>query len=154
LEPKDISQSLRSLGESFAALPEPDVQRAISHADGSVRRAIEMLDPRKAETVETVTELLSNLPRVDLKRVHALAERLARKGNEPEFGLALEAVERWVSETMNARAAFGAARLAPLLAVCEKITRAAREADIYNLDRRPLVLTLFGDLAEAVRALR
>lgn len=150
----DLARAIRSLDEPFASHAESDVTRAISHADGSVRRAIEMLDPRKVETVENVATLLDGLPRVDLKRVHALAERLARKGNEPEFGLALEAVERWISETMNARATFGAARLAPLLAVCEKITRAAREADIYNLDRRPLVLTLFGDLAEAVRALR
>jgi DNA polymerase-3 subunit delta' len=35
--------------------------------------------------------------------------------------------------------------------VCEKVGRSAREVDVYNLDRRPLVLSLFDDLAEAVR---
>ena len=35
--------------------------------------------------------------------------------------------------------------------VCEKIARQAREIDIYNLDRRPLVLGIFDDLADAVR---
>jgi DNA polymerase III subunit delta' len=35
--------------------------------------------------------------------------------------------------------------------VCDKVARQAREIDVYNLDRRPLVLTLFDDLAEAVR---
>jgi DNA polymerase-3 subunit delta' len=35
--------------------------------------------------------------------------------------------------------------------VCDKIARAAREAATYNLDRRPLVLSLFGDLAGALR---
>jgi DNA polymerase-3 subunit delta' len=35
--------------------------------------------------------------------------------------------------------------------VCEKVARSAREIDTYNLDRRPLVLSLFDDLADAVR---
>ena len=35
--------------------------------------------------------------------------------------------------------------------VCEKVARQAREVDVYNLDRRPLVLSLFDDLADAVR---
>ena len=43
------------------------------------------------------------------------------------------------------------ARLAALVEVCDKIARAAREAATYNLDRRPLVLSLFGDLAGALR---
>ena len=35
-----------------------------------------------------------------------------------------------------------------------QLRRAARDTDVYNLDRRPLVLATFGDLAEAVRRLR
>jgi DNA polymerase-3 subunit delta' len=35
--------------------------------------------------------------------------------------------------------------------VCEKVTRAAREAELYNLDKRPVVISLFGDLADAIR---
>jgi DNA polymerase-3 subunit delta' len=38
-----------------------------------------------------------------------------------------------------------------LVEVCEKIARSAREIDVFNLDRRPFVLTLFDDLADAVR---
>jgi DNA polymerase-3 subunit delta' len=56
-----------------------------------------------------------------------------------------------VSDRLRAKAAAGPARLAPLVEVCENVARAAAEVDIYNLDRRPLVLSMFGDLAEAVR---
>jgi DNA polymerase-3 subunit delta' len=35
--------------------------------------------------------------------------------------------------------------------VCDKAARRAREVDAYNLDRRPLVVQLFEDLAQAVR---
>jgi DNA polymerase-3 subunit delta' len=32
------------------------------------------------------------------------------------------------------------------------VNRAAREAEAYNLDRKPLVFSVFGQLAEAARA--
>jgi len=56
-----------------------------------------------------------------------------------------------VSRRLQERATLGAARLAPLVEVCDKVARSAQEVDTYNLDRRPLVLSLFDDLADAVR---
>ena len=52
------------------------------------------------------------------------------------------------------RAGEGARRLAPLAEVWDKIARQVRESDSYNLDRRALVLTLFTDLSDALRASR
>ena len=43
-------------------------------------------------------------------------------------------------------------RLAPYADVWEKIAADARETDALNLDKRPLILSLFADLAAAVRA--
>ena len=63
----------------------------------------------------------------------------------PGHGLALG-----VAATASGGAT-GAARLAPLVEVCDKIGRSAREIDVYNLDRRPFILTLFDELADAVR---
>ena len=34
----------------------------------------------------------------------------------------------------------------------DKVNQAARDADTYNLDRKPLVFSVFGWLAEATRA--
>ncbi|MFD1354170.1 XRE family transcriptional regulator, partial [Methylorubrum suomiense] len=42
-------------------------------------------------------------------------------------------------------------RLLPLVEAAERIGAAAREAAIYNLDRRPLVLAAFETLAAAGR---
>ncbi len=95
--------------------------------------------------------LLDNLPRADPKQILALSEVLARRDADASYELALETVERWVSTRLHREANLGAARLAPLVEVCEKIARQAREIDIYNLDRRPLVLGMFDDLADAVR---
>jgi DNA polymerase-3 subunit delta' len=86
-----------------------------------------------------------------MRQVHALAEALARRDAEDSYELALETVQRWVTERLHDRAALGASRLAPLVEVCDKIARTAREIDVFNLDRRPFILTLFDDLADAVR---
>ena len=80
-----------------------------------------------------------------------LAEKVSPRGAEGDLELALDTAMAWVSKGLEARAGAGAARLAPLVEVCEKVARAAREVEIYNLDRRPLVISLFGDLADAVR---
>ncbi len=42
-------------------------------------------------------------------------------------------------------------RLARLAEVWEKINRAARDTEAYNLERKPLVFSVFGLLAEATR---
>ncbi len=151
---EDLRAVLHSLEASFGDKPrDEDVARAVRLSEGSARRAIEFLDPGRAETVEGVNRLLGELPRFDVKGALAIAERLSRKGAEQDLELALDSVQRWASAKLNDRAGEGATRLAPLVEVCEKIARAAREVDTYNLDRRPLVLTMFGDLADAVRSM-
>jgi DNA polymerase-3 subunit delta' len=42
-------------------------------------------------------------------------------------------------------------RLARLAEVWEKIVRAARDTETYNLERKPLVFSVFGWLADATR---
>ncbi|MGY6568059.1 MAG: DNA polymerase III subunit delta' [Salinarimonas sp.] len=152
LTPDAIAQVLRSIDGVDAEDPAAR-DSAIARAEGSARRAFELLDPAKREVVETMERLLENLPREDFQGTLAFAEKLSKKGSEEAFSLALETMQRWASAKLHEHAARGARRLAPLVEVCDKIARSAREADIYNLDRRPLVLTMFGDLAGAVRAL-
>jgi DNA polymerase-3 subunit delta' len=152
LRPLDEA-SLRAVVGSVDAQAAPaDLDRAVALAEGSARRCLEMLDPDRARLVESVRAMLDALPRHDLKRVLSLAESLAKKGAEEEYWLAIETVERWIGERIAERASAGPARLAPLVEVCDKVRRSARDVDVYNLDRRPLVLTLFGDLADALRA--
>jgi DNA polymerase-3 subunit delta' len=80
----------------------------------------------------------------------AFVETVTRRGQEGAYALALDLVERWTSERLRRDAALGSARLAPLAEVCEKLKQAARSADIYNLDRRPVLIAALGDLAKAV----
>lgn len=151
MEEAHIKAAIHSLGEPWSGVSEELLDQALPYGEGSVRRTLELLDEEKVAFIEQVTRLLEGLPRADTKQIYALAEALAKRDADDSYELTLETVERWVSGKLRERASLGPARLAPLVEVCEKIARTAREIDVFNLDRRPFILTLFDDLADAVR---
>ncbi len=145
----EVADVVAGLPPPFAA-PDPEgLARAAALAEGSVARAVAMLDPGRAGIVAETETLLARLDHPDWRRVLALAERLAGRDAEPLFEAACETVSRFVSTELDRRRHEPPARLAALVEVCDKFARAAREAAIYNLDRRPVVLALFADLAGA-----
>jgi len=95
--------------------------------------------------------LLATLPRVDPRELHALGDAL---GPSDRVALAafIDSVDRWVSERLrsDANANANLPRLARLAEVWENINRAARDTAEYNLERKPLVFSVFGLLAEAI----
>jgi DNA polymerase-3 subunit delta' len=148
---QEIREAIASLGSPWSDTPRDVVDQALRYGEGSVRRTLELLDADKVAFIDQVTKLLDGLPRTDTRQVLALAEALARRDADDSYELALETVQCWVSGRLHERAGLGASRLAPLVEVCEKIGRSAREIDVFNLDRRPFILTMFDDLADAVR---
>ncbi|KFG70875.1 DNA polymerase III subunit delta' [Microvirga sp. BSC39] len=151
LEDQEIRAAISSMGSPWSDIPRDVVDQALRYGEGSVRRTLELLDAEKVAFIDQVTRLLDRLPRTDTKQILALAEALARRDADDSYELTLETVQRWVSERLRDQAGLGASRLAPLVEVCEKIGRSAREIDVFNLDRRPFILTMFDDLADAVR---
>jgi DNA polymerase-3 subunit delta' len=147
----DVAAAITSLGAPWTDVSSDLLEQARRLGEGSVRRTLELLDADKVALISRITSVLDRLPHTDAAQILSLSEALARRDANASYELALETVERWVSTRLHERAGLGAARLAPLVEVCEKIARQAREIDIYNLDRRPLVLGMFDDLADAVR---
>ena len=148
LAPEAVARVVRALPAPF---PQPDdaaLARAVALSEGSVARALAMLDPVTAGLVAEVETLLARARDPDWGRVLKLAETLAGRDAEARFEAAQDAVLRFVSAELDRRRDEPPARLAALVAVAERFGRAAREAATYNLDRRPVVLSLFGDLAE------
>lgn len=147
----DLRAAIASLSPAHAALDPSLVAKAARHADGSVARALDLLDPKRIALLEEVGALLDALPALAIPRLSALADRLGDRRAEEAFGLALDRILRWLGERVEAGQGRGAARLAPLADVCEKIVEAAQTLEVYNLDRRAFIVSTFGDLAEAVR---
>jgi len=132
---------------------DPALAEAADAADGSVSRALTLMGGDALKLQQRTAALLATLPRVDPRDLHALGDAL---GGSDRVALSafIDSVDRWVSERLKADVAHANAnlpRLARLAEVWEKINRAARDTEAYNLERKPLVFSVFGLLAEAVR---
>ena len=131
---------------------DPALAEAAAASEGSVARALTLLGGDAIKLQQRTAALLASLPRVDPRELHALGDAL---GGSDRVALAafIDSVDRWVSERLRADDAHANAnlpRLARLAEVWEKINRAARDAAEYNLERKPLVFSVFGLLAEAI----
>jgi DNA polymerase III subunit delta' len=126
---------------------------AAGAAEGSVARALTLLGGDNLKLQQRTAALLASLPRVDPRELHALGDSL---GLSDRVALAafVDSIEAWVAERLRAPdldANASLPRLARLAEVWEKIARAARDTQDYNLERKPLVFLVFGMLAEATR---
>jgi DNA polymerase III subunit delta' len=149
LQTAEVEGVLKGLPD-LAADPD-DIRTAAEASDGSVSRALALLSEDRIALRQAVAAILDDLPRVDHARVHALAERMMGRDGAAGFELLVAHVLDWLHARMLKGAAEGEARLARWPELWDKTARAAREADIYNLDRRPLVLGIVSDLAAASR---
>ncbi|MBR1121001.1 DNA polymerase III subunit delta' [Bradyrhizobium lablabi] len=140
-------------GASDRPAGDPALVEAAAASEGSVARALTLLGGDALKLQQRTAALLATLPRVDPRELHALGDSL---GISDRVALAafMDGVERWVSERLHADEANANAnlpRLARLAEVWEKIARAARDTAEYNLERKPLVFSVFSQLAEATR---
>jgi len=146
LAPDEIAQAaMAALGRE----PDGDVSAAAAAADGSVGRAVQLLSGEALKVRERVSELLAALPSVDALSLHALGDALGR-ADPVAFAAFVDTVRDWLSARLG-RGAGEPARLAQVAEVWEKLNGAAREVEIFNLDRKPMVFAVFGLLAEAAR---
>ena len=118
---------------------------------GCGARGLSLLASEGASLRKAVTGLLDRLPAIDVKATHALAEDLAKRGAEERFALFVGLVQDWLHDRARAGAAVREPRLARFAEVWEKTARAAREVEIFNLDRRPFVLETLTELSGLVR---
>jgi DNA polymerase III subunit delta' len=127
---------------------EATLRRAATAADGSVARTIALSGGPQLALRDKLIELLDRLPATDPRALHTLGDSLERGGDEL-YEVFIETARNWLS----ARLARGgeAARLDRIAAAWERLDRAARDAETYNLERKPLVFNVFGLLADAAR---
>lgn len=150
LAPQTVADAIAALGEPWSEHDGAEIAAAAAQADGSLRKALASLDPQAKGFAAMIETMLAEMPRVDLAQAHRLADLVAPRGAEQRFAVLLDAAQRWLDARLRQKGATPR-KLAPYAAVWEKLRAAAAEAEAYNLDRRPLVLSLVRDLAEAER---
>jgi len=133
------------------AVDDPALGEAAAASEGSVARALALLGGDTLKLQQRTATLLASLPRVDPRELHALGDAL---GTSDRVALSafVDSVDRFVAERLRAgNANANLPRLARLAEVWEKIARAARDTQDYNLERKPLVFSVFSLLADATR---
>src|SRR3984957_13760877 len=154
LRPLATGDVIRAAAQATGrAIDDPALSEAADASEGSVARALTLLGGDAVKLHQRTAALLATLPQVDPRELHALGDAL---GGSDRVALAafIDSVDRWISERLRADDANANAnlpRLARLAEVWEKINRAARDTEAYNLERKPLVFSVFGLLAEATR---
>jgi DNA polymerase-3 subunit delta' len=125
------------------------IKEAATAAEGSVGRALALLDGEALELRKRITALLDRLPQLDARALHGLGEAIAGTAPEPLEAF-VDTVNAWL-QAQIARGGPSKERLVRIADAWDAINRAADEADTFNLERKPLVFNAFGLLAEAAR---
>jgi DNA polymerase-3 subunit delta' len=150
LRPLDAADVARALAAATGrAENEAEIEEAAAAADGSVARALSLLDEDARALRKRVLDLIAQLPDPDPRALHALGDALG--GSDPQtLSTFMDLVNGWLSARLS-DAAQPKPRLARAAAAWDTINSAARDVETYNLERKPFAFAVFGALAAAER---
>ncbi|MGD9541529.1 DNA polymerase III subunit delta' [Methylocystis sp.] len=156
LSPEDVIAAVNSLGPPWSQAPEADLIAATARAEGSVREALRLLGDDGVAFDAVVRKLFERLPQVDWLGAHLLADKLTGRDNEAAYETFMRATQRHLDARVRQLAGTGAPpiTLAGYARAWEEIRDAARETEVFNFDKRALVLGVFERLATAERQTR
>ncbi len=149
----DVAKAVANVTGTAAS--DPDVIAAAAAAGGSVARALALLDEDALALRQQALDLLEALPKLDAGALHALGDRVAGTDPQPLAAL-VDTINVWLAQRLDREGSAqggqgGIGRLARLAEAWEGVNAAARDAETYNLERKPFVFGVFGLLAEATR---
>jgi DNA polymerase III subunit delta' len=147
LSAENVERAVTDVADTNDEIPRDQIKEACAASAGSVRHALELLLGESLEVRNLTASLLARLPALDGEGLHTLGERIRR--NE-ELTIFAETVGDWIAAAATDTAE-PPARLARLATAWENVRRATVEAEVFNLDRKPLVFQVFSTLAEAAR---
>jgi DNA polymerase III subunit delta' len=134
---------------SVADVDPAEARAAAVDSNGSVRAALARLDPDQKALAAAAQKAMDA---GDWKAAQTLADSLTGRTKADAFETFLDIVENRLRAGVQSGGA--AQALAARAELWEKLRRSAREVETFNLDRRPFILSVLGDLAEIERRAR
>lgn len=142
-------QAMRDLLQKHAKdLSEDDIRRLLPLAAGSIGKALRILKTEALDKYEELQALFEELPRVDIARLHKLADKIAPKAESEAFEVATELFV----ESLRLRAVLGAKSGAAAGEVqwriqqWEAMRMTLETCDRANLDRKLAIVSAFNAL--------
>jgi DNA polymerase-3 subunit delta' len=156
LEATDISRIIEVIGPPWSDASDHERQAASASARGSVHDALRRLGTSGTRVAPIIDDMLADLPGLDWHKVHALADRVARPDGAEDFDTLLIAALDWLHCRSRRECDAGQGGHIERAFVYAGAWKAAaaltRRMTTFNLDKRSVVLSLFGELAAAARA--
>jgi DNA polymerase-3 subunit delta' len=129
---------------------EAELREAAGAADGSVARALALLDEDALGLRQRVLDLIAQLPDPDPRALHALGDALGT--SDPQtLATFMDLVNGWLAGRLG-DGARPKVQIAAVSSAWEKVNRAAADVDAFNLERKPFAFAVFDALADAARA--
>lgn len=152
LRPLSTDHVLRAAAAaSGRALDDADLRDATAIAEGSVARALDLLDREQLQLRAAINDMLAAIPTPDHRALHTLGDRIS--GTDPApLRIFSTVVGEWLSQRLRDDGVRDVSRLARVGEAWEKVASAARDVETYNLDRKPFVFAVFDILTDAVRS--
>ncbi len=138
-----VAAALREEGDESA------IRAAADASEGSVGRALTLLESDALDLRRNVLALLDRLPQIDPRAVHEIGENIAGVEAEP-LATFVDTVNSWLSAQLDTRIA-DKRRVARVAEAWAKVNQSALDTETYNLDRKPFVFSVFDTLADATR---
>jgi DNA polymerase-3 subunit delta' len=149
LRPLSSGEVAQAVAAALGRDADEEVMQAAALAEGSAGRALTLLEGPALALRQRVSKLLDHLPATDPLALHALGDAMGGVDPQP-LATFLDTVNSWLSSRLAVPQE--TSRLARIADAWEKVNRAASEAKEFNLERKPLVFSVFAVLAEAARS--
>jgi DNA polymerase-3 subunit delta' len=163
-----VAQALNAADDASAgaALPAGKEWQTLTRlSEGSVRRFLMLHTAKGLDLHHKIVALFSELPRIDWLPVHNLGDELASPAAEPKYELFFELFLGLLARLIRAAATgegdpaeaalaaklISADRLAAWAQLWETTVAEKTNTEIYNLDRKTLILLTFQRLGETSR---
>jgi DNA polymerase-3 subunit delta' len=138
-----------------------DLRLAGSLAEGSLRRAILLIEEDGIAAYRRFAELARTLPDIDVPAMHAFADSVSGRGNDDAYEGFLDLLRDWLARRVRREPEpeagsppspqLAAVPLARWAEVWEKLAQSSGDAEELNLDRKQVVLSILMTLARATR---
>lgn len=148
MRPLEHTDVARAAAAAMNRPADAQIDAAAQAAEGSVARAISLLDSGALKFRQHILAMLERLPTLDDRALHALGDAMTG-ADQKAFESVIDMLNAWMAGQLRAGA--DRARLDRIAQTWDRINRAAVNADAFNLDRKPVIFEAFGALAEAAR---
>ena len=149
LKPLADQVVLEKLASFDLGVPKPELEEISALAEGSVRRAVVLAQGDVLSEYRQFLKLLESGAKgsaSDWVIVHQIADSVSRRGREDAYSLFIDLAVSWIGKQVRMRSDLPPHVLAGWAEVWDKAIQSTKLADAFNLDKKQVILSLFGSL--------